>query len=494
MQDKKLNRVFWLLYIVLGCIILLPLFLFPHPPMQDYPARLLESKVYHEVVTGNPQYTEYFESQSLWMTNRATTWMVAILGPVVGWILAGKLVITLIIVLTQVGLIVLLLKIAPEKKYYSFLFYLVAWHLYLMRGSLNYSLGLGLSFLLLALWIFPLHQRISLRSLITWKRIAATFLLSVLILWAHPIPIFVAAHLIIADYLLRKREKKWIVSFLVLITIGYPLMAIPLSKALIYFFGQHAKGEMLGYAWGWGKISALVSAFFLYKPLLQIALYVGVFGSIVFFVFQSDSWKSIGWHWIYLGVFLAVLILFLPSGSLVMVNSVESRISIYFAILFIASLPNIKSIFHNRFVMVSVLFVMVYLIYISNYFYQFNQETRSYFSFLSTVKSGQTYSVRNDWNFRRPESLSEIWRYLTEKEFNFPYVLAPDYYGVMKDGLGGFLFLISHQCALKEKKPLPQGDLVIYSFNGMTDYEPSEYVKNNYQLIFHSPRFKVFQK
>jgi hypothetical protein len=159
---------------------LLPLWLVRYPPLYDYPAHLLEAQVVARYSDMELQYAAGYRLNEGWpfTSNALSTLLMAGVATVLPAELAGRLVLSLYIVLF-VGGMALLLRRSGAVWPLLLLAPLLAWNLAFTSGWLNFSYAVALGMFMLA--VFQAWAR----NPQQWQYLVALALLSACIAMAH---------------------------------------------------------------------------------------------------------------------------------------------------------------------------------------------------------------------------------------------------------------------------------------------------------------------
>jgi hypothetical protein len=150
-----LKRLELVVFLVLTAAAAAPFLFLENPPLQDYANSLARAVIVMEYDDETMPYREDFSVVYGAIPDIATDVFVPALAPLVGVEMAGRLFVALSVVLLPLGAWALFAAFAPGGR----LAWLAFWTLplahnwYVGMGFLNYVLGLGLSLLLLALWV-----------------------------------------------------------------------------------------------------------------------------------------------------------------------------------------------------------------------------------------------------------------------------------------------------------------------------------------------------
>lgn len=472
-------------------VLCLPLLIWNFVPFQDYPSRIYEAHIYHEL--GNPDsvFHNYYQRQTLWMTNRFFTVFYIALAQLMPIIWAGKIAVVVLIVVYQWSVYYFIKRIRPELIWASLFNILFTYHLYLVRGSVNYCYSAAFSLLALGLAL-PAIRDLTWRSwpVKNWLSLVALILL---MFFTHPVPLWIFTSILILMGLLYHHKIKWIVGILVLIILGIPLLAVPFSNLIFKIFGKIGGGDPLVYPSFIGKITAILGFPFTYHPLVYALVILPL---LVYLLYSCKSAipQMIQNPYTRMVFFLWLLIIALPAGSLIMINSLDSRVGTYLIPFGLLALPSLSDRTKLRINTILQATCLIYTVFIFFIFFNFNHSLQGFREFLSTMKPGKTMVSYNDWNFSRPVSVKEIVDYLIKKDIVLPYTLIPAYYGIEKNAPGGPVFLIFHQCVIREYQTVKDPYYVFYVYNHTREYQPADWVLANYQLVFKTPFMDIFEK
>ena len=139
------------------CAILIPIALFPYPPLADYPAIL--ARMFVLFSADDPAFAANYEVYWGYVPYLATDLVFPVLFRMVDPLIAGRLFLAFVMVLTAISPAVLYRVLHGHHGFWPLLGYLLVFHHLLFWGFLNYLLAAPLLVLALALWVATEHWR-----------------------------------------------------------------------------------------------------------------------------------------------------------------------------------------------------------------------------------------------------------------------------------------------------------------------------------------------
>jgi hypothetical protein len=171
------------IYAALAVLALVPIWSVHYLPTQDGPSHLYNSWVLHELVRGAggaiaTWYRVDWRPHPNWLGSAVMALLMTIVPPVI----AEKLFVSAIIALFLAGV---WMYTAEEARPYAIMAVPFAYHSLLLAGFYNFSAGVGLYFVTVALW----WRR---RTRPDWRTITLIAMLLVLGYFMHPLPLLLA--------------------------------------------------------------------------------------------------------------------------------------------------------------------------------------------------------------------------------------------------------------------------------------------------------------
>ncbi len=143
----------WFLVVAIAIAMLAPIWLSVYPPIYDYPNHLLEAQVMAQYRNPRFGYAEGYEVRSGWFlqSNAMSTLLLIVLGQVMPMIVAGRLVLSLYLVLFLGGAGSLLRR--TGSHWLVLLIPILAYNFTFTSGWINFSYGAALSLYALSVYL-----------------------------------------------------------------------------------------------------------------------------------------------------------------------------------------------------------------------------------------------------------------------------------------------------------------------------------------------------
>ena len=175
-KDRK-NKVFYIFFVLLFTIYLIPLFLVRIPPLVDYPNHL--ARMHLLINIDNSSFLqEYYKVQWAVLPNLAMDIIVPLFAQVMPLDWAGKCFIALIFFLLSSGTTALHYVVHRQLSFWSLLAFLFIYNNLFLWGFLNFLFGIGLCLWIFAGWIYFEKQS-------AWIRIILFSILSIFLFFSH---------------------------------------------------------------------------------------------------------------------------------------------------------------------------------------------------------------------------------------------------------------------------------------------------------------------
>ena len=187
-------------FIVLAFLHLAPLCSVRYLPLGDGPTHIYNAWVLHGLITGDApaQIAEAYRVDWKPHPNWSGHVLMALAIELVPPLIAEKLLLALILVLTLAGTWLLATSVDPRNDVYAFLAFPFTWTQTLVSGYYNFSLSIGLYLIILAIW-WRRRERASIGS------VALLAVLLVLCNFTHPMATVLACGAIVLLSLLTRR-------------------------------------------------------------------------------------------------------------------------------------------------------------------------------------------------------------------------------------------------------------------------------------------------
>ena len=300
------RRAPWLIKCVLVLLLLWPVWRVPCPPLQDYPNHLARAYIALHLRTSSP-FAHYYTLIPYPIPNSLSDYLLIVLGTFMSLSLAGKLVLSLILIAFPLAYERFLLAARPKTApIYAYWGWVLVYSHFFHRGYLNFLLGLILLFLSLAAYVRWLQRP----AYGAWE--LAT-VLATLTYVAH-LMAFGMLVLLVAMLLLYHRSSKRLVLHVVLSFFPAVLLWG------IYWMGEHPPLTLAWYTQFGPWAVALLQAFFAYDPardLLLIAPVLGLFVGLLFVSLLSEHRLNV---WMASSALLFLLALVMPRGINILVR------------------------------------------------------------------------------------------------------------------------------------------------------------------------------
>lgn len=131
---------------------LVPLWIIPYPPMEDFPKHLLIAKVIRQLHDPIYPYSRYFLLDPFPIPNMIFEIFLVPLSYIFSYLAAGKIVLSVAVLLLPAGVLCFLRAIDTEKTANVLFCYPFLYSYYLNMGFVNFCIALGLSFATLGYW------------------------------------------------------------------------------------------------------------------------------------------------------------------------------------------------------------------------------------------------------------------------------------------------------------------------------------------------------
>lgn len=308
---------------LLFCISQIPLWATHTPPLLDYPNHLARMHVLAHTASSSI-LQQFYEVHWAVLPNLAMDLVVPGLTHFIPLEVAGKIFITLTLLLLYTGTIFLHHALHRHLSWWPALAILVLYNRILLWGFLNYLFGLGLALWAFGLWIYWRHRQL--------KFVFPVFsLLTILIFLSHLFALGFYALAILAYELGRVREQTRDYPWSLGITKTMSQFIIP--TLLLFISPSGGSQEII-----WGnvlrKIIALAGVFRNYNPLLDTATVLVIAILVMLGLLKRSLTFNKGMYWP-VGM-IAVAFLAMPK-VLFSADGADGRLALPLVLILIAS-------------------------------------------------------------------------------------------------------------------------------------------------------------
>ena len=325
-------------YLIIGFVLLLGVSLIPLlevrlPPLLDYPNHLARMHILNHMDDA-PCLREFYAIQWAVLPNLAMDVIVPLLSEIMPLYQAGKCFIGLTFFLMASGTMALWYVLHNRLSPWPLLAFLFLYNRHFIWGFLNFLFGLGLSFWILAAWIYCARSALRIRTVIFW-------ILTLGLFFSHLFALGVYG-LCIAGYTFWRHQEEAAVSPLKEWALALSQFILP--AVLFLFFRPAAESALHQISFGGilRKITALPQPFHNYNLVLDGATFLMLSGLFVFGVFAR---KVIVSRQLRIALILLALFFCLMPERLLGVLSVDTRIPTAFVFLLVAgSDVNLKNL------------------------------------------------------------------------------------------------------------------------------------------------------
>ena len=220
--EQEDARLYIILVLILTFLSLLPIWIVEFPPLQDYPFHLLEAHIFANYWNPNFSFQEIFHISYFPTPYILMYYMFLVLNHVFSIHVAGKIILSLYIILLPLSYFYLIHAINKEKIIFGFFSYLFMYNYFFNMGFINFSLSVPLLLFALGYWFKT-------KKYANWIH---RTILSILILFVYMCHYFAFCVLfvmiiVLSSYFLRKPKK--ILANLVVFLPSLILLIISLS-------------------------------------------------------------------------------------------------------------------------------------------------------------------------------------------------------------------------------------------------------------------------
>lgn len=381
---NKQKRV--LLFLILGTQIISIWSLTTLVPFQDYYDWIYQSNILFEIWNGNTIAETHFELTSFWEfpPNGFVTFFLAILQFFVSADIAGKILLTLIVLLFNLGGYRLVTSLYPESPF-RFLALLFPFHFFFYKGFLSYCLGLAILFNLIA---FLSQKR-------NWLLLSGSFFFFISSLFVFSIHGFIYGVYIfsILVWLIHPSNKE-IKSLTKVFYVASLIQSIILL--ILYIFSSSGSTESFAVLYNspihWAQVLRYGSHFFsrismnpTWIPLSILNLGLLLFPLIIFLKYRAQ-FESKSYVFILFASFLAMMILN-PFYQIGLFFPLSSRLTLLLVLIFASLFKFKKQIPSLEYVLLTValLFSASHFIHLKT----FDQSNKELLQSLAEVVEGE---------------------------------------------------------------------------------------------------------
>jgi hypothetical protein len=500
------NKTIIFLLIFLLFLFSLPIWLIEYLPLTDYPNHLLRITMVKEYYNPNFNFSDYFILRDFPVPNLFSDYFILLFSYLVPIQIAGKIFITLYILLLPLSVFYFLSRVDRTKLYLGFFSFFFIYSFYFNDGFLNFCISIPVFFLTLGYW-----WRV--RNGGSLKRYGILLLLSLLLYFSHVVAycvliwsIFVLS---LADSFSMRKLFRNLAPFIPSLTlfvayIGYVILFV---KDTSFSFGSGYTGlfraatNFLRFCFiSFSKVEALIYAI----PLLLYVIYLfrGVFTEEVFSNLKHlgrENKTRIEIRFLILMLSLFILYFLFPEYFGQFWWGINIRLVPFVFLLGLAAipLPPAGRLF-PKYVVPLLVSLMIYIpLHNWNWYRKFQLDFEDLVSGIDHFESNQTLlplildTARGSYN-------------------TYPFWHAWAYYHMAKGGAGPFLFA-DHQQITSYKIEFPRPSSPTFftpqSFNIKHFYEFYEYVliwggeptverqtENYYSLVQQKGALKLYKK
>jgi hypothetical protein len=171
--------------------VLAPVWLVEHPPLQDYPYHLVRAQILAHYDDPRLGHAEVFTLSAYPAPYVLADWLTAGLGRLVGIPLAGKVVLSLYLVLFPWGLLYLAHGLGDGREVLGYLGFLLVYNWHFHMGFVSYALSLAAGLFALGWWWRS-------RRRLTWGRVAILAALLVVTYLLHIYSLGIVGYALVA--------------------------------------------------------------------------------------------------------------------------------------------------------------------------------------------------------------------------------------------------------------------------------------------------------
>ncbi|MFH1751752.1 MAG: hypothetical protein ABH821_02340 [archaeon] len=425
MTEKKLYYVM----IVLIVLALLPVWVFKTPVMLDYSNLLVRAHIvnnYDSVI----HYQEDFNLNLLPTPNVLTDSIVIILNQIMPLTMAGKILLSIVIILFPLSILYFLKKVNPEKQWLALFAFLLTYNHFLALGLVNYLLAFLLGFIILGYYW-------SHRKKLEPKNMATLAVLNLAMFFSHlfAFGIFFLA-LMFLSFVEKKNLKQSLKAFLTFIP----------SFLLLGFFwvSANAKSPITFYDnFLLEKAKNIATSFISYNILIEgLILIVPAIIFLYLLLRTLKQGKSLLKNpFFLLSIFLFLLFLITPAQFGVIRPDKRIVLPLFFVSLAFISVKineKLKKVFQLTLIFFTVLMLVNTMLVFSEY----NKRADDYIEVLNAIPENQLLFVKSfDGLNERINIYSSLWGYYAiEKNGRRPTMFASEFQIIgFKNDVGHFI-------------------------------------------------------
>ncbi|MDB5395890.1 MAG: hypothetical protein JWM91_3396 [Rhodospirillales bacterium] len=284
---RALPALWWLAFVALIIVLLIPLFLTEIPPLLDYPNHLARMEILSRL-PGDADLARIYATSWGIVPNIGIDIAMPALMHALPLMLAGKVFVGLALILPLVGVIVLHRSLFGAVSFWPLAAGLVAYNRLFFSGFLNFLIGVGLALLGAALWR-ALQDRSAL------LRVGTAIVAAVVIFFCHLIAVAFYGLILLSLELAWLWKKRWRerLGRLVLLAVPFVIPAIFYLRAPISgdtpTDGNGIADAIRHYYWALAasppglKLYGLMSPFLTYNRLLDTGALVLVIAVLALF-------------------------------------------------------------------------------------------------------------------------------------------------------------------------------------------------------------------
>lgn len=324
MMSKNIRYL--IAYMVLLVATLAPIWLTSMPQIGEYANHLARAYILLNV-SNSPILQQFYVPQWSLIPNLAMDLLVLGLATLMSLETAGKVFVTLTLLLLSSGTIALHAALHKRLSPWPLVVFLILYNMMFLLGSLSFLFGLGMALWTLAAWIF-------LRSHPTWLRTLIFCLLTVALYFAHlsALGIYLLA-VLVYEFSLDREQRAGV--FHILPSAWVPTLVQLVMPALLFLLSPTAGGyKQLAYTHLYNKVLAPFFLVLNYNLLLDGVTFI----LLAEVIFLGLKFKTLAIHKAMHWVLVAVAASYLAMPSQFFSSELaDSRIFVGFAVLFIAS-------------------------------------------------------------------------------------------------------------------------------------------------------------
>lgn len=419
MQIIENKKKAFINFFVLGLIIfsLLPIWLVKFPPLQDYPQHLVLAKIIKDYANPAFNYNQYFTISYSFIPNFSCYIIISLLSYIFPILIAGKLFLSLYVVLLPLSIFYFLNAIDKEKAILGFFSFPLIYNGFFNMGFINFCFSIPLFFFSLGYWWKNKEN-------IYFNKQMLVFFMLILGLYLSHIFSFCLlgiATLYLAIVELKNLKKIFLnlFPFLPIVILCFFLFLLPLSNVKS----------------GTTEFRPFIHKFFLFKCIFvtfssntKATLISILFVICISFLFFKNFNKSCTNIFFFLTILLLVIFFALPYCLKQGWAYADSRIIPFIVFAFIASISLNRKVTTSYVCIVSIILLSIFwILHITNFYVSTNKKLENYFTVLQKIPANQNIL---------PIEVNVTKR---EGEIN-PYNHFWAYYHIFKGGGSPFLF------------------------------------------------------